>query len=99
MRNYEVAYIADPDLDEQALAALEEKVTSWIQAAGGKTVQVDRWGKRRMAYAIKRRLDAYYVFVRAELPTPAPAALERDLRLQESVLRFLVTVAEPVPAA
>jgi small subunit ribosomal protein S6 len=94
MRNYEVAYIADPDLDEQALAALEEKVTSWIEAAGGKTVQVDRWGKRRMAYSIRKRMDGYYVFVKAELPPQATATLERDLRLQEPVLRFLLTVAE-----
>ena len=95
MRNYEVAYIADPDLDEQALAALEEKVTSWIQAAGGKQTQIDRWGKRRMSYPIKRRLDGFYVFVRAELPPTATAAIERDLRLQESVLRFLLTQSEP----
>jgi small subunit ribosomal protein S6 len=94
MRSYEVAYIADPDLDEQTLAALEEKVNGWIQAAGGKTLNVDRWGKRRLAYTIKKRFDGYYVFVRAELPPGATSALERDLRLQEPILRFLVTQAE-----
>jgi small subunit ribosomal protein S6 len=95
MRNYEVAYIADPDLDEQALASLEEKISSWIQTAGGKTLQVDRWGRRRLAYPIRKRSDGFYVFLTAELPTTATAALERDLRLQESVLRFLVTSASP----
>jgi small subunit ribosomal protein S6 len=95
MRNYEVAYIADPDLDEQALAGLEEKISGWIQAAGGKTLNVDRWGRRRLAYPIRRRSDGFYIFLTAELPTTAAAALERDLRLQESILRYLVTTAQP----
>jgi small subunit ribosomal protein S6 len=94
MRNYEVAYIADPDLDEQALAALDERVAGWITAAGGSTIQVDRWGKRRMAYPIKKRLDGVYVFVQASLPPRAALGVERELRLQESVLRFMIT-AQP----
>ena len=94
MRNYEVAYIADPDLDEQALAALDERVAGWITAAGGSTIQVDRWGKRRMAYPIKKRLDGVYVFVQASLPPRATLDVERELRLQESVLRFMIT-AQP----
>jgi len=91
MRNYEVAYIADPDLDEQALAALDERVAGWITAAGGSTIQVDRWGKRRMAYPIKKRLDGVYVFVQASLPPRATLDVERELRLQESILRFMIT--------
>jgi small subunit ribosomal protein S6 len=91
MRNYEVAYIADPEMDEQAQAALDERVAGWIEAAGGKTLSVDRWGKRRMAYAIKARSDGVYVFVQASLPSQAPAAIERDMRLQENILRFLIT--------
>jgi len=91
MRNYEVAYIADPDLDEQALAALDERVAGWITAAGGSLIQVDRWGKRRMAYPIKKRLDGVYVFAQASLPTRATADVEREMRLQESILRFMIT--------
>jgi len=49
MRNYELAYIVDPDLEEQALTDLEEKVKGWIEAAGGKLSEIDRWGKRRLA--------------------------------------------------
>jgi small subunit ribosomal protein S6 len=91
MRNYEVAYIADPDLDEAAQTALDERVAGWITAAGGQTIQVDRWGKRRMAYPIKKRLDGVYVFVKAQLPPRATLDLERELRLQESILRFMIT--------
>ena len=92
MRNYEVAYIADPDLDEAAQAVLDERVAGWIAAAGGQTIQVDRWGKRRMAYPIKKRLDGVYVFVKAQLPARATVDLEREMRLQESVLRFMITL-------
>jgi small subunit ribosomal protein S6 len=93
MRNYELAYIADPDLDEPSLTALEEKVKGWIEAAGGKAVNVDRWGKRRMAYSIKKRNDGVYTFIQAELPPQAGATLDRSLRLSEQILRFMITVA------
>ena len=49
MRNYEVAFIADPDLDEEGLTALEERVKSWVEAGQGKTIKVDRGGNRRFA--------------------------------------------------
>ncbi|MBM3122856.1 MAG: 30S ribosomal protein S6 [Chloroflexi bacterium] len=94
MRNYELAFIADPDLDENALTALEEKIKGWVEAAGGSMVKVDRWGKRRMAYTIKKRHDGHYFFVTATLPTQAGAELERNLRLTEQVLRFMITLQE-----
>ncbi|MGH2621184.1 MAG: 30S ribosomal protein S6 [Anaerolineales bacterium] len=99
MRNYEVAFIADPDLDEEGLTALEERVKSWVEAAQGKTIKVDRWGKRRFAYPIGRRNEGYYVFIQTEMPPAAGLAIERDLRLTEQVLRFLITQQEGmVPA-
>ncbi len=94
MRNYELAYIADPELEEQALADLEEKVKGWIEAAGGSAKKFDRWGKRRFAYPIQKKTDGYYVFITAELPPQAGALLERDLSLNEQILRFLITLKE-----
>lgn len=102
MRNYEVAFIADPDLDEEGLTALEERVKSWVEAGQGRTIKVDRWGKRRFAYPIGRRNEGYYVFIQAEMPPAAGLAIERDLRLTEQVLRFLITQqegAEPAAAS
>jgi small subunit ribosomal protein S6 len=94
VRNYEVAYITDPDLDEASLTALEEKVTGWIDAAGGRVLKVDRWGKRRLAYPIKKRSDGYYYFFLAELPPRASTPLERDLRLSEQILRFMIVLGQ-----
>lgn len=94
MRNYEIVYIADPDLDENALTALEEKIKGWVEAAGGSIVKVDRWGKRRLAYTIKKRRDGHYVFVDVVLPPQAGTVVERNLRLTEQILRFMITLQE-----
>jgi small subunit ribosomal protein S6 len=94
MRNYELGCISDPELDAQAQTDLETKVTSWIEAVGGTTRKIDRWGKRRLAYPIKKHTDGYYVFYQVELPPQAAIRIERDLRLNENVLRFLLTLQE-----
>lgn len=94
MRTYEVAYIADPELDEQALETLEAKVVGWVEAAGGSVVKTDRWGRRRLAYPIRKRNEGVYVILFAQMPAKANAALERDLRLSEQVLRHMITLSE-----
>ncbi len=92
MRNYEVAYISDADLDDQSQAELEEKVGGWISAAGGRVVETDRWGSRQLAYPIQKKNEGYYVFIHAELPPQAGSELERDMQLNESILRFMITL-------
>lgn len=94
MRSYEIAYIADPDLDEQALTTLEEKVEGWIESAGGQVTKVDRWGKRRLAYPIRKRNDGFYFILEARLPAKASPPLDRDLRLNEQILRYMITLQE-----
>jgi small subunit ribosomal protein S6 len=91
MRKYELAFIADPELDSEGLTALEEKVQKWIEAADGKVVKFDRWGKRRLAYPIKKRNDGYYVFIEVEMPPNAGVIVEQDLRLHEKILRYMIT--------
>lgn len=95
LRNYELAYIADPELDEEALASLEERVKSWIEAAEGKTLNVDRWGKRKLAYQIQKRSEGYYFIFETEMPPTAGKTLERELGLSDQILRYLLTRREP----
>ena len=95
MRSYEIAYIVDPEVDEESLEELELKVKGWIDAAGGKTGEIDRWGKRRLAYPINKKNEGYYIFIKAEMPSDAPIAVERDLSLNEQLMRFMVTLQEP----
>ena len=94
MRSYEVAYIVDPDVDEEGLDELEGIVKGWIETAGGKIGEIDRWGKRRLAYPINKKNEGFYIFIQAEMPTDAPIAIERDMSLNEQIMRFLVTLQE-----
>lgn len=92
MRNYEVAFIAHPDLNDEALLALIDKVKGWIEASGGTLGEIDRWGRRRLAYPIRKQREGQYVFLPAQLPPPATRELERNLRLTEQIMRFMITL-------
>lgn len=96
MRNYELAYIIDSELDEQSVTTVEERVKSWIEAAGGNILNIDSWGKRRLAYPIQKRNEGYYYFVQIEMPAQAGVMIERDLRLSEQILRFMISLQETI---
>lgn len=97
MRNYEVALIVHPDLDETAFAETLERVQGWITESGGKVSKVDHWGKRKLAYEIRKQTEGQYVFLQAEISPSFCVELERNLRLQEPIMRFLITVATEPP--
>jgi small subunit ribosomal protein S6 len=90
MRNYEVGLIIHPETNPEALNELLTKVKSWITEAGGSVSKVDMWGKRRMAYVIRKQRDGLYAFLYADMPGTVPSTLERNLRLTESILRFSI---------
>lgn len=91
MREYELIYIVHPDLDEPAFKELAEKVKGWITDAGGVIVKDDLWGRRRMAYEIKKQREGQYVFLRVQMDPSFGVQLERNIRLTEPVMRFLLT--------
>ena len=94
MRTYEVVLIVNPDLDEAALNVVVERVKSWMTESGGTVTKVDMWGKRRMAYIIRKQREANYVLIVAELDPSSTAELERNLRFLEPVMRYMITVNE-----
>lgn len=94
MRKYEVTFIAHPDLDGEAFKALNEQVQGWISNAGGKIEKTDVWGKRKLAYPIKKQAEGQYVLLHAEMDPASCAELERQFRLQESVMRFLIVAVD-----
>jgi len=91
MRKYEVAFIVHPDLDETAFKEVQERVKSWITDAGGKVTKVDLWGKKKMAYEIRKQKEGLYVLFESEMEPSFCMELERNLQLQESILRYMVT--------
>ena len=94
MRNYEVVFIAHPDLDENALNDLVEKVKSWIADAGGTIAKVELWGKRQLAYIIRKQREGQYVFIKAQMNSSYCKELEHNFRFSEPILRFLITSSD-----
>jgi small subunit ribosomal protein S6 len=94
MRSYEVGLIMNPSLEEAELTQAIEKVSGYITTGGGVVSAVNVWGKRTMTYSIRRRHEGVYVFVQATLEARAIAELERSLKLDENVLRYLLVLQE-----
>lgn len=94
MRLYELTVIIDSSLDESSLTAEIEKIESRIKSSGGKIHKLDRWGNKRLAYEISRQNHGYYVFFLFEAAPGLSAEIERNMRINENILRFL-TVASP----
>ena len=91
MRPYEMMVLFSTDLDNDELEAQLDLVDKWIKDNEGEVVNVDHWGRRRMAYEIKDQRDAYYVVYQLNMPASAPVEVERNLRLTEDILRYLIT--------
>ena len=91
MREYELVFIVHPDLDDTALKEVVDKVSGWITEAGGVISKVDLWGKRKLAYTIRKQKEGQYVFIKTQMDPGFGATLERNLRFLEPVMRFLLT--------
>jgi len=89
-RPYEVTVVVRPDIDDTNFATVVDKVKGWITTAGGSVTQTNVGGRRRLAYPIKKLTEGQYVWLRATIPAQALAGLERELRLSEEILRFLI---------
>jgi small subunit ribosomal protein S6 len=94
MRNYEIVLVIHPDSDETALNGIVEKVKAWITDSGGEVEKVELWGKRRMAYEIKKQRDAHYILFNVKMAPTFGAELERNLRFTETILRSLISMVE-----
>ena len=89
MIGYETTYILKPDAPESGQKAFLEKVKGIVQAHDGTVVAVEDWGKRRLAYPIKKETRGYYTYLLYTANNSAVAEIERNLRINEQVLRFL----------
>ena len=91
MRDYEVIFILHPELDETSFTETVEKVQGWITEAGGTIAKTDIWGKRRLAYEIRKQREGQYVYLKANMDPSFVSELERNFRFLEPVMRFLIT--------
>ena len=96
MRSYELIFIVHPDVNEDDMTAVVEKVEGLVERNSGKVVQTESWGLRRLAYPIQKRWEGQYVLMQLELESQSVTGLERDLGLTEQIMRHLIVrVEEP----
>ena len=93
MRSYDLIYIVKPDLESEAIAAVSERVTQRLKEQGVTLEHSEVWGKRRMAYPIKRYREGHYVFVRFSGPGDRISQIRHGLKIVEDVLRASITIA------
>lgn len=93
MRNYEIAIVLHPDL-EIDIESATSKVEKIIELAKGKVTKKDNWGKRKLAYPIKKQDWGIYVFYNVQLDPSAVAQIENTLRITEEVMRYLIVSLE-----
>ena len=95
MSKYETTFILEPGLDENRVNEELERVNQWIKELGGSVVEVQRWGKRRLAYEIGKRRDGIYTLIVHEGSGPMVKEIERRMRLNEAVMRVLSVIHVP----
>lgn len=93
MAQYDLMVIYDPFLEEAEQAAQIEKASEQVKRRGGTVTNVDAWGKRRLAYPINKKQEGYYLLLNFEgdMDGPSLAEVERTLRLDEKVMRVMIT--------
>ncbi len=92
MTKYETVFILDPSYDENRVNEEVEKLTGWVKDLGGEVVEVQRWGKKRLAYEINKKRDGVYTMMVWNAQGSAVKELERRMQLNESVMRVLTTL-------
>ena len=94
MNTYELVYIIQPNLDDEGVKAVDDRIGRAINGEDGTIESTDYWGKRQLAYPIKGHFEGHYILHNLSMPPTAVQNVERQLRLSEDVLRFLVVRVE-----
>ncbi|MCR4402431.1 MAG: 30S ribosomal protein S6 [Firmicutes bacterium] len=90
MRDYEAMFIVKPDLEEEAVSSTVAKIQDLVTGGGGTVNNVDRWGKRRLAYEIAGYTEGIYVVMDFSAESGVARELERVFRITDNVIRHLI---------
>ena len=94
MNKYEVLYVIDAGMEDQARSELIAQFCELMTNNGATVEKVDEWGKRRLAYPINFKNEGYYVLVNFTAAPEFPRELERNFEINENIMRYLVTRVE-----
>ncbi|MFC2043294.1 30S ribosomal protein S6 [Chloroflexota bacterium] len=90
MRQYELIFIVHPDIDDVALNDVIDRVSSWIFDEDGEITNTELWGKRKLAYLIRKQTEGTYVVMQIKMTITADSQLERNLRYLEPIMRYSI---------
>ncbi|MDR1998247.1 MAG: 30S ribosomal protein S6 [Candidatus Margulisbacteria bacterium] len=96
---YDLLYISKPELEDAAQKELLEKVKTLIESGGGKITNTDIWGKRELASLIDKHTQGYYVLLQFEGPGTLNREIENRFKINENILRHMITIAVPKAGA
>ncbi|MFO0774593.1 MAG: 30S ribosomal protein S6 [Nitrospiraceae bacterium] len=99
MELYESLFIIRPTLTDEETATLIEKMKGVAEKAGANFMKAENWGRRKLAYEVKRERKGTYAYFYFKGPGPVVAELERAYRLEDSIIKFLSVHLEKEPAA
>ena len=88
-RVYEILFIADPNLGEAEVDALTEHVQGYAEKEGARIQKVEKWGKKRLAYNIRKHQEGYYVLIVVEGKASIVKEVERRIRVTDGVVKFI----------
>jgi small subunit ribosomal protein S6 len=94
MRDYELVAIISPEVDEEGVSKIVDKVTQSIDSRGGVVEEVKKWGRRKLAYPIRKFMEADYVLARFKLTPKSVKELEGEISTSADILRYLVVKVE-----
>ena len=90
MRDYELVAIISPEADEEGVSKILDKVSQSINSRGGVVEEIEKWGRRRLAYPIRKFMEANYVLTRFKLMPKSVKELEAEISDSGDILRYLV---------
>jgi small subunit ribosomal protein S6 len=88
MRKYETIFILDPDLEDEQTQSTVEKVKGIITQSNGEVIKVEDWGKRKLAYTVKKKAKGHYILIHFSGSPILLSELERNFRVMDAVIKF-----------
>lgn len=90
MHDYELVAMINPEVDEEGMSRIVDKVTQSIGSRGGAVEEVKNWGKRKLAYPVRKFMEAEYVLARFKLMPKSVKELEKEIGSSGDILRYLM---------
>jgi small subunit ribosomal protein S6 len=89
-QDYELVYILKPELEEEGVESRIESISQYITSNNGVVTEVEKWGRKKLAYPISHFLEGYYVLARFKISPTRCQELEANLKISEDILRHLL---------